>query len=121
MIKMQLTGATDTGGWHWDGCRWISGRSWIEPFTHPAIEHVMVTTPESGQSCLIVREAASGRQPVTKIRRVMSDPGYRREVEEADAWPLQAVRVEMAAGHGVRITCGERGVAPSTSTPPAAS
>ncbi|AQA11933.1 asparagine synthase-related protein [Streptomyces malaysiensis] len=112
MIKMQLTGATDTGGWHWDGCRWISGRSWIEPFTHPAIEHVMVTTPESGQSCLIVREAASGRQPVTKIRRVMSDPGYRREVEEADAWPLQAVRVEMAAGHGVRITCGERGVAP---------
>ncbi|MFI1734790.1 hypothetical protein ACH40E_37375 [Streptomyces acidicola] len=112
MIKMQLTGAFDAGGWQWDGHRWTSGRSWIEPFTHPAIEHVMVTTPESGQSCLIVREAASDRQPVTMSRRVMSSSGYRRQVEEADAWPLQAVRVEMAAGQGVRITCGERGVAP---------
>jgi hypothetical protein len=112
MLKMQLAGATDAGGWQWEGHRWISGRSWIEPFTHPAIEHFMVTTPESGQSCLIVREAASGRRPVTMIRRVTGDPGYRREVEEADAWPLQTVRVEMAAGQGVRITCGERGVAP---------
>jgi len=112
MIKMHLTGATDAGGWQWDGHRWISGRSWIEPFPHPAIEHVMVTTPDSGQSCLIVREAAGDREPVTTVRRVMSNPGYRRQVEEADAWPLHAVRVEMAAGHGVGIRCGERGVAP---------
>ncbi len=111
MIKMHLTGATEAGGWQWDGRRWISGRSWIEPFAHPAIEHVMVTTPESGLSCLIVREAVSGRQPMT-VRRVMSDPGYRRQVEEAAAWPLQAVRVEMVTGQNVRITCGERGVAP---------
>lgn len=112
MIKMQLTAVVDAGGWQWDGRRWISGRSWIEPFTHPAIEHVMVTAPESGQSCLIVREVASDREPVTTLRHVMSDPGYRRQVEEADAWPLQAVRVEMGTGQCVRITCGERGVAP---------
>lgn len=112
MLKMRLRGASDAGGWQWDGQRWISGRSWIEPFAHPAIEHVMVTAPESGQSCLIVREAASDRPPVTMLRRAMNDPGYRRQVQEADAWPLQAVRVEMTAGQSVRITCGERGVAP---------
>ncbi|WP_328596268.1 asparagine synthase-related protein [Streptomyces apricus] len=109
---MQLTGPIDAGGWQWDGHRWISGRSWIEPFKHSAIEHVMVITPDSRQSCLIVREAATGREPVTTVRRVMSSPGYRRQIEEAGAWPLHAVRVEMAAGHAVRITCGERGVAP---------
>lgn len=59
-----------------------------------------------------MRETASDREPVTMLRHVVSGPGYRRRVEEADAWPLHAVRVEMAAGRGVRITCGERGVAP---------
>lgn len=112
MIKMRLSGAVDAGGWRWDGHRWICGRSWIEPFAHPAIEHAMVTTPESGRSCLIVREAASDRQQVTTFRQVMSEPGYRRQLDQADAWPLQAMRVEMAAGQSVRITCGERGVAP---------
>ncbi|MEV1067549.1 asparagine synthase-related protein [Streptomyces sp. NPDC050263] len=72
----------------------------------------MVTTPESDRSCLIVREVANDQQPVTTVRRVMTSSSYRRQVEEAGAWPLQAVRAEMAAGQSVRITCGERGVAP---------
>ncbi|MFE4666256.1 asparagine synthase-related protein [Streptomyces sp. NPDC056716] len=112
MIKMQLTGPPDAGGWQWTGHRWVSGRSWIEPFAHPAIEHVMVTAPASGRSCLIARETARDRQPVTMLRCVTRDPYYRRQVEEAADWPLQAVRVELTAGQGVRITCGERGVAP---------
>ncbi|MEU2559762.1 asparagine synthase-related protein [Streptomyces longispororuber] len=112
MFKLRFEGVPAPEGWRFDGHRWWSGASWIEPFSHPALGHVVFVARECRRAVLIVREVATGQPQVATYRHNVSGSGYRRMLIQADRWPLQVMRVEVAGGQPVRITCGPRGVAP---------
>jgi asparagine synthase (glutamine-hydrolysing) len=98
VLRMRLTPPIDTAAWKWDGKRWNSGSSWIEPYAHPAIEHRMIRVT-TGSSCLVVREAVSQ----------LDAPPW---AEDPINWPLQAMAVTVTGCQNVNILAGERGVAP---------
>ncbi|MCE7080431.1 asparagine synthase-related protein [Streptomyces sp. ST2-7A] len=111
MLRMRLTVSNGSKRWEWDGRRWASGSSWIEPYDHPAIEHEM-TENSSRASCLVVREVATGEARLFSTRRRLSDPVFQDGIRLPECWPLQAVTVHTSPNGEVRVSTGERGVAP---------
>ncbi|MEV0444809.1 asparagine synthase-related protein [Streptomyces spectabilis] len=112
MLKLHLEDSLAPEGWRFDGRRWWCGASWVEPFAHPAIEHVAFVARQPRRAVLIVREVATGQPQMTTYRQSVSSTGYQRMLDQAEQWPLHAMRVEVTDGQPVRITCGPRGVAP---------
>lgn len=112
MLKCQLETAPGPGGWEYVGRRWRCGPSWIEPFSHPAVEHALISDGGSPRLSLIVREVSSAVPAFAAVRQVLRPEDYDATVRQADEWPLHAMRVELTGGQPVRITCGPRGVAP---------
>ncbi|MCO5969205.1 MULTISPECIES: asparagine synthetase B family protein [Actinoallomurus] len=83
MLKLKISIDDTNGPWTWDGRRWTHGRSWIEPYAHPALERLHAY----GRFC--IRERMACR----------------------DGQPADFLDIRIDAGR-VRITAGLRGVAP---------
>lgn len=112
MFKFWLEQARVPAHWRFDGRRWRSGASWIEPFAHPAVEHLMLVARRGTRVTLLVREVVAGEQRASPIRQVLSAGEYAQALSHADRWPLHAMHMDMPFGRPVRITGGPRAVGP---------
>lgn len=92
MLKLRIALDAAAGPWTWSGRRWTNGASWVEPYAHPAVQHVI--TGED-RPVLVVRERCPGAD----------------EVPHDDAWPGDWVSVEPAED-GLWLRAGAAGVAP---------
>jgi asparagine synthase (glutamine-hydrolysing) len=83
---------------------------WIEPFTHPALEHQLVLGP-GGHGFIVNRERRRGTAKVSPIHRAPDDAAYARLRTQAVAWPLGFILIDLAPT-AVRITASAWGLAP---------
>ncbi|MQA84316.1 MAG: asparagine synthase [Streptosporangiales bacterium] len=90
MLKLKIALRDAIGPWTWADGRWRSGRSWIEPYAHPALERQSVT--EGSTVRVTVRERTAGD---------LDPPG----------WSLEFTRVALTTGRIV-LSTGPGGVAP---------
>src|SRR5262245_53628816 len=87
MLSFHLDVEPEIAAWSAGPGGWRSGRSWIAPFRHPALEDFAVEA--EGELLIVVRERCrgmAGRPPA----RVDADT-LARIADEAAAWPLQSV------------------------------
>ncbi|WP_157594509.1 asparagine synthase-related protein [Streptosporangium amethystogenes] len=61
MLTLCINPADLIQGWRWNGDRYVAGRSWLAPFTHPALEHHLYTGPE--RTTIVIRERRTGSPP----------------------------------------------------------
>lgn len=104
MLRLHVERSSLYGGlWEWAGGRWVNGRSWIEPFSHPSLEAVAFT---GGASWMFtVRERRPGFVP--------PPPAPQAGTPAPEEWPgdFTTVTVDPVAGR-VRISAGVFGSAP---------
>ncbi|GGO98111.1 hypothetical protein [Wenjunlia tyrosinilytica] len=111
MLKLSIVDGDLSGAWKRIGNRWECGTSWVEPYRHPMLEHVVFTDGRS--VCLTVRERRAGT-PVPaepSAPEAMPTHAYREAVREQRAWPLDSLVLEIGAGE-LRIHAGRSPVAP---------
>lgn len=100
-FEFDLADVAGTGSrWSWDGDRWVHRRSWVRPFTHPAVE-VVLRCDGSG-ACLVVRERRAGQPPV---------PERGRALASAASWRGDFTVLDVAPGR-LRVVAGPGGTAP---------
>lgn len=97
------------GSWRHDS-KPGQGVGWIEPFTHPALEHQLVLGP-GGHGFIINRERRRGTAQVSRVHRARDDTAYARLRAQATAWPLGFVLLDLDPA-AVQITASAWGLAP---------
>lgn len=94
---------------------WNSGRSFIRPYAHPALQAAMFVAPR--RIAVIVRERIRGR-PATSSTPVVascSDDELDSLLAKSRAWPLEFVELlidRASSGRQVQLRCGHWGTAP---------
>lgn len=107
-----MIGLGDAGTpWRQEGRRFVEGRSWVEPFPHPALECDVVTDGVEC-TCLIVRERVPGSPCGAPVPRTVSAAEYASALDAVDTWPADTVIVESSRRGWVRVRAGRGGVAP---------
>ncbi|GAB2577868.1 asparagine synthase [Streptomyces capparidis] len=102
--------------WRWKSGRWHCGRSWVQPYGHPAVETEWAT--DGTATFLHVRERLRGRaewsRPEADVASAVryEQPGYRESIARARAWPGDWLLLETTPGRPVAITAGAHGIAP---------
>jgi asparagine synthase (glutamine-hydrolysing) len=114
VLNFQLDQSISDVTWNWLGRRWVCGASWIEPFTHPMLEHFAVTNGRS--TLLVVRERqawGSTGLPLAGRAGQVDAATYEQYVREVRRWPLEFLSVEHRHHDGVfTLQAGHWGTAP---------
>ncbi|WP_301173695.1 hypothetical protein [Actinomadura geliboluensis] len=118
MFRLSLHHPIDpaTLRWHPSDGSWRQapepGRSsaWIEPFTHPALEHQLVLGP-GGRGFIINRERRRGTVQAAALRHAHGDVAYARLRAQATSWPLGFILIDLDPT-AIRITASAWGLAP---------
>jgi hypothetical protein len=92
MFKLRIHPRDIDGPWTWTGRQWQAGTSWIEPYTHPALE---VLGPDDTSPAMIIRE---------RCPAVTGQPHH-------TGWPGDFITIQPSNGT-MWIEAGVRGVAP---------
>ncbi|MEU3736055.1 asparagine synthase [Streptomyces sp. NPDC032198] len=116
MLKLRIDpipASREAGGWAWQNSRLECGSSWVAPLDHPAVDAVVLTDRDTGQSLIHVRErdarrAGEGRRAVVEL----STAAFRARRAELLAWPQDFVAIDLALDGPLSISAGERGTAP---------
>ncbi|WP_411147392.1 hypothetical protein [Streptomyces sp. A30] len=96
--------------WEWNGVRWHSGSSWIEPYDHPALE--TWSAHDATRTFLMVRERLPGHNPQSPgPPQQMNGRTYEAAIAEAREWAGAYHLIEIAPA-GTSITTGARATAP---------
>lgn len=118
MLRFHVRGGDLSGPWRSEGGGWRAGRSYVEPFTHPALEHFSIAAAE--RVLIVVRERLAGvtrdasPQPPGVIEAV-GEEAFLDECGAALAWPLDFVAVQLslrADSPAVELRAGRWGSAP---------
>lgn len=113
VLKLQINPQRLDGSWTWNGSRLESGRSWIEPLAHPALDCLTVADRSTGATFVTVRELLPDREDHGRRAMVeLPTDGYHHLLDEAREWPLDFVTVETARTGQVSVSAGTQGIAP---------
>lgn len=112
MLKLAVSSHLPSTGWTWANGRYASDSSWVEPFTHPSLEHFAATDTVNFYLCIRERDSRKDSlfPPYGGVELLESDT-YRMSVDAAKEWPLDFILVEINRT-GVRVSAGTWGSAP---------
>lgn len=112
MLSFRLCEQDLGNPWAWQGNRWVTGTSWIEPFTNPVLEHALARD-EAGRVLVLVRErcgsVAELPVPMPGVFGVRNCERLRDAVMTARG---EFLLLEISPGRRVRLTAGPYGTAP---------
>ena len=96
--------------WEWNGARWHSGSSWIEPYDHPALE--TWSAHAATRTFLMVRERLPGHTPLSPgSPQQMNGRAYEAAIAGAREWAGAYHLIESTPA-GTSIATGARATAP---------
>ncbi|MFI6686627.1 hypothetical protein [Streptomyces sp. NPDC050485] len=109
MLSMRIDTLPHTS-WEWHNGRWCSGRSWIAPYDHPALDTWSVH--DSQRTIFQVRERLPGQQAhAPGGPRPVSKRAYDQALAEATAWAGAHHLIEISP-QGITLRTGARCPAP---------
>lgn len=109
MLKLQIDVRDLGGAWTWSGGVWRCGNSWIEPFSHPALEALLIM--DGTAWCAAVRERRWGARIVSARPSTVASADYRERLAEMRRSPGDFVIVE-GDPEEIQLSAGVQGVAP---------
>lgn len=112
MLKLVVSSRPPIAGRTWVNERYVNDSSWVEPFTHPSLEHFAATDTENVYFCIRERNSreSSFFPPHGGVEQMESST-YRMSVDTTKRWPLDFILVEIN-GSGVQVSTGVWGSAP---------
>ncbi|HEX8282666.1 MAG TPA: asparagine synthase C-terminal domain-containing protein [Pyrinomonadaceae bacterium] len=118
MLRFHVQSIDLSGPWRADGSGWRAGRSYIEPYPHPALEHFSITAAE--RVLIVVRERLAGVSRAASPQshdgvEVVGEEAFLDEYGAALQWPLDYVAVQLslrADAPAVELRAGMWGSAP---------
>ncbi|MBK1613634.1 hypothetical protein CKO44_09145 [Rubrivivax gelatinosus] len=113
MISFRIEAGDRLLPWTAAAGRWAAGRSWVQPFEHPALECCSLVSPD--RLAFIVRErgAMTGRLTGLEPQRV-DEQAWDEQLAAALQWPLNVsvLTWRTDAAGSVLLRCGGWGTAP---------
>ncbi|RCV48063.1 hypothetical protein [Marinitenerispora sediminis] len=114
MFRLRSTPTDDPPHLRWEPTgRYRSGASWIEPFTHPVLEHGAIVRRSDQQAVIVNRERQRAVRTWchTPGPHVVDDAVYEQRLAEVRSWPLAHTLVHVDRG-GLRVEASRWGAAP---------